>query len=98
LESFILAKLNMSYICEICGKKSVMGRSQKHKRGVAGKRWRKRAQATPRLFIPNLQKVTLMVSGEKKQMRICANCLKRIKKFHSIGKYKNISVAPIPLG
>jgi len=83
----------MSYVCEICGKKSSAGRSQQHKRGVAGKRWKKRAQATPRLFMPNLQKVSLLVGGEKKQMRICAKCLKRVKKYHSIGKYKNISVS-----
>jgi large subunit ribosomal protein L28 len=82
----------MSYICDICGKKSVMGRSQKHRRGVAGKRWKKRAQATPRSFRPNLQRVTLLVSGEKRKMRICAKCLKRIKKYRSIKKYSNISV------
>jgi large subunit ribosomal protein L28 len=90
---FYFGKNNMSYVCEICGKKSSMGRSQKHRRGVAGKRWRSRAQATPRLFVPNLQRVSLVVSGEKKQMRICTKCLKRIKKYHSIGKYKSISVS-----
>lgn len=82
----------MSYICEICGKRSVVGRSQKHKRGVAGKRWRKRAQVTPRLFKPNLQKVTLRIGGELKKMRICAKCLKSIKKFRKVKNYSNILV------
>ncbi len=82
----------MAYVCEICGKKSVTGSSQKHKRGVAGKRWRKRAQATPRVFKPNLQRVGLRVGDEVKQMRICTKCLKRIKKYGSVRDYKNIAV------
>lgn len=82
----------MAYICEICGKSTVIGRSQKHKRGVAGKRWRKKAPATRRAFRPNLQKVTLSISGKKTKMRICTKCLKRIKKSGTIGDYKNIAV------
>jgi ribosomal protein L28 len=82
----------MAYVCEICGKKSVVGRSQQHRRGVAGKRWRKRAQVTPRVFKPNLQKATLKIEGETKQMRICAKCLKRIKKFGGVENYSNIAL------
>jgi len=69
-----------------------MGRSQKHKRGVAGKRWKFRAQETPRLFKVNLQRVTLKINGEEKKMRICTKCLKRIKKYNSIRNYSNIAV------
>jgi ribosomal protein L28 len=68
-----------------------MGRSQKHKRGVAGKRWKYRAQVTPRLFKINLQKKTVLINGESKQMRLCTKCIKRIKKYGKIGDYKNIS-------
>lgn len=82
----------MAYICEICGKQTAVGRSQRHKRGVAGRRWRKRAQATPRLFKPNLQKKTVVISGEKRQMRLCAKCIKRIRKFGSIKDYSNIAL------
>ena len=82
----------MAYICEICGKRSIAGNSQQHRRGVAGKRWRKRAQKTPRLFKPNLQKVSLKVNGDIRKMKICTNCLKRIKKFGSIRNFKNIAV------
>lgn len=82
----------MAYICQICGKRSVSGSSQKHRRGVAGKRWKKRAQVTQRLFKPNLQRVTLKISGEVREMRICANCLKRIKKFGSVRDYRNVAV------
>jgi len=83
----------MAYICEICGKQNVAGRSQRHQRGVAGKRWRKRAQETKRAFKVNLQNVTLNVGGEKKSMRLCTTCIKRIKKFGSIKSFKSISVA-----
>lgn len=82
----------MAYICEICEKKTIVGRSQRHKRGVAGKRWRKKAPATRRVFKPNLQKATLIIAGKQTKMKICAKCLKRIKKSGAIGDYKNITV------
>jgi large subunit ribosomal protein L28 len=84
---------NMGYVCNICGKSTSTGRSQQHKRGVAGKRWKKRAQSTPRLFKPNLQKKTVVIQGDKKQMLICASCIKRIKKYGSVKTYKNIALA-----
>lgn len=83
----------MSYVCEICFKKTVAGRSQQHRRGVAGKRWKKRAQVTIRMFKPNLQKVTLKINGETEKMKICTKCLKRIKKYNKIYDYSNISIA-----
>lgn len=82
----------MAYVCEICGKKTSVGRSQKHKRGVAGKRWRNRAQATPRVFRPNLQKKTVIISGKEKKMLLCAKCIKRIRKFKSVKDYSNIAL------
>lgn len=82
----------MSYICQICLKKTIHGRSQQHKRGIAGKRWRKRAQVTLRVFKPNLQRVSLKIGSDVKQMRICTKCLKRIKKYKAIYDYSNISV------
>jgi large subunit ribosomal protein L28 len=69
----------MSYRCDNCGKKSVAGRSQRHARGVAGKRWRKRAQSTIRTFKVNLQKVTIIENGKKVQKRLCTKCIKKIK-------------------
>jgi large subunit ribosomal protein L28 len=81
----------MAYVCEICGKKTIHGRSKRHKRGVAGRRWKKRAPVTSRLFKPNLQKKTLVIDGTKKQVKICTKCIKRIKKYGSIRSYKSIS-------
>jgi len=58
--------------CAICGKTAVFGRSQQHRRGVAGKRWKNRAQTTKRLFKVNLQKV----NGQL----LCTDCISRLKK------------------
>jgi ribosomal protein L28 len=82
----------MAYICDICGKSSAHGSSKKHRRGVAGKRWKNKVTPTPRLFKPNLQFKTLLINGEKTKMRICAKCIKRIKKYGSIRNYSNIAV------
>lgn len=78
-------------ICELCDKHKVMGRSQQHKRGVAGKRWKKRAEETKRIFYPNLQMKTVVISdGDEKQMKLCGKCIKRIKNFGAIHDFKNI--------
>lgn len=83
----------MSYVCDICEKKTVHGVSQMHQRGVAGKRWKKRAQATKRLFKPNLQVATVIVAGEEMKLKLCTKCIKRIRNFKSIGDIKNIQLA-----
>ena len=83
----------MAFACEICNKKGSIGRSQTHRRGVAGRRWKKRAQETKRTFKPNLQKKTFVVAGDKVQMRVCTSCLKAVKNFGKVKDYKSISVA-----
>lgn len=70
----------MAYICDNCEKGTVHGRQGSHGRGVAGKRWKKRAQVTPRTFKPNLQKIAVTVNGKKTQMKLCASCISRFKK------------------
>ncbi|MBU0997958.1 50S ribosomal protein L28 [Patescibacteria group bacterium] len=67
-------------ICQNCGKIKVMGRRKSHKRGVAGKRWKKRAPVTPRLFNVNIQMATVTENGKKTQMKLCTKCIKRFKK------------------
>lgn len=62
----------MAYICENCGKGITYGVTKSHRRGVAGKRWRKRAQVVKRTFKPNLQK--------KNGKLLCASCIKKLKK------------------
>lgn len=72
--------------CFHCGKTTILGRSHTHKRGVAGGRWKKRAPKTNRTFRANLQPVTVVVEGEKYPVRLCAKCIKRIKKDTNEGK------------
>lgn len=68
-----------------------MGRQHKHKRGVAGKRWRKRVTATVRSFKVNIQKATVMVGGAEVKLNLCADCISRFKKQGKIGKKKLVA-------
>ena len=81
----------MAYICDNCGKAIVYGRQSTHKRGVAGKRWKKRAQKTLKVFKPNLQKIAVIVNGKKTQMKLCTGCISR---FRIEGKIKKAQ-APV---
>lgn len=65
--------------CYLCEKKTQMGRSQKHRRGVAGKRWMYRTFLIARVFKANLQKKTIEIDGQSKQVTLCAKCIKRLK-------------------
>jgi ribosomal protein L28 len=75
----------MAYICDNCGKAKVTGRQSTHGRGVAGKRWKKRAQKTLKVFSPNLQKIAVIVNAKKTQMKLCTSCVSR---FRIEGKIK----------
>lgn len=67
-------------VCYNCGKGILYGRSHTHHRGVAGGRWKKRAQKTQRIFKANLQKIDILVDKEDKRVKLCTKCLKRVKK------------------
>ena len=79
-------------ICYVTGKTVLFGRSHTHHRGVAGGRWKKRAQKTQRVFKPNLQKVTIFEAGEIKQVRVCTKVIKRVKKDIIDGKRPKIEI------
>jgi len=83
---------DMSYVCQLCDKKTVHGQSHTHQRGVAGKRWKSRAPVTKRLFKPNLQDVDVIIAGVTAKMRLCTKCIKRIRNYKSIGDIKNIAL------
>ncbi|OGM83347.1 hypothetical protein A2394_00460 [Candidatus Woesebacteria bacterium RIFOXYB1_FULL_42_36] len=76
----------MAYICDNCGKAIVYGRQSTHGRGVAGKRWKKRAQKTLKIFKPNLQKIAVVMDGKRTQMKLCASCISRFRKDGKIKK------------
>lgn len=71
-------------ICENCGKHAVVGRSQQHKRGVAGKRWKKHAQSTLRVFKVNIQSATIIERDGEHKKKLCAKCIKRYKKDNKL--------------
>ena len=81
--------------CFHCGKGVVFGRSHTHHRGVAGGRWKKRAPKTRKIFLPNLQKVSIIEKGKEKRVKLCTKCLKRIKKDVSEGKKPFLQVLRI---
>jgi len=55
----------MSKVCEICGKKPMVGNNVSHAHNV-----------TKRRFKPNLQNVRAMNKGNVKRMSVCTSCIK----------------------
>jgi len=55
----------MSKICEICGKKALVGNNVSHAHNL-----------TKRRFNPNLQKVRAMHKGQVKKIVVCTSCIK----------------------
>lgn len=84
--------------CQICGKKSSTGRTSKHRRGVASRKFVHRAAKRSKTFRPNIQKTTLRVGGLKLTMRVCTRCLKKMKQGRTwadqkgLAKNKNLRV------
>jgi large subunit ribosomal protein L28 len=55
----------MSKMCEICGKKPLVGHNISHAHNV-----------TKRRFNPNLQRLKTLQKGRVKKMMVCASCIK----------------------
>ena len=55
----------MARVCEVCGKKTMFGRSVSHAHNVS-----------PRRFEPNLQRVRAVVNGGVQRLRVCTRCLR----------------------
>ncbi|KXK08828.1 MAG: 50S ribosomal protein L28 [Microgenomates bacterium OLB22] len=85
----------MAAICLICGKGSMYGRSHTHRKGVAGGRWKKRAQKTPRIFKANLQNAAVDLGGFRTRVRLCTKCIKRIKKDVADGKTPKLNLVSL---
>jgi large subunit ribosomal protein L28 len=56
---------NMSKMCEICGKKPMVGNNVSHAHNVNKRR-----------FNPNLQSVRALKNGSVKKMTVCTSCIK----------------------
>jgi large subunit ribosomal protein L28 len=55
----------MSKKCEICGKGPLVGNNVSHAHNKSKRRW-----------LPNLQRVRVILNGTTKRVRICTKCLK----------------------
>lgn len=69
----------MLKVCGICGKgpqsgKSVVRKGLEKKKGGTGS---KIVRTTKRKFLPNLQRVRLMMADGVRRMYVCAKCLKK---------------------
>ena len=60
-----LGKIIMSKMCEICGKKPLVGNNVSHAHNV-----------TKRRFNPNIQRVRALRNGSVKKIYVCTNCIK----------------------
>ena len=69
--------VDMSKVCEICGKSTVAGNRIQHKHSVA---WRYKAPKTKRQFKPNLRKIDIEIGGMQKKVSSCMKCYKRLRK------------------
>ena len=71
-------ELVMSRVCAICGKKpragnSISRRGLAKKKGGAG---RKITGVTKRRFLPNLQRVKVVIKGTPQTITVCTRCIK----------------------
>jgi large subunit ribosomal protein L28 len=55
----------MARVCEVCGKKPVFGNNVSHAHNVTSRRW-----------LPNLQRVRVLVNGAARRMRVCTRCIR----------------------
>ncbi len=58
----------MSKVCEICGKRPMVGNNVSHAHNK-----------TKRRFLPNLQKIRVQTSDGVKRMRVCTSCIQANK-------------------
>lgn len=72
----------MSYKCENCGKGRNYGHAVSHAKVRLG-----------RTFKPNLQKFPVLISGFRTVGKLCASCIKRLKKDGRLGIYTLIKKA-----
>jgi len=79
--------------CYHCGKSAMFGRRHTHHRGVAGGRWKKRAPKTQRVFHVNFVRLSILEDGKEKRVKLCAKCLKRVRKDITEGRKPFVKLA-----
>lgn len=71
----------MLRICAICGKKPLTGKSVVRK-GLAKKKGgtgSKIVRSTKREFLPNLQKMRILIDNHPQRVYVCSKCIKKGK-------------------
>ncbi|MDD3345268.1 MAG: 50S ribosomal protein L28 [Candidatus Omnitrophica bacterium] len=65
--------------CAICGKGSLNGKvlSRKGQHKAKGGTGSKIARWSKRKFLPNLQKMRILLNGRVSQVYVCAKCIKK---------------------
>ena len=65
----------MAKICEICGKRPVVGYNVSHAHNKTKRRW-----------YPNLQTVRVKVGAQTKKMKVCTRCIRSgLVDKHAVG-------------
>ncbi|MEO0158436.1 MAG: 50S ribosomal protein L28 [candidate division WOR-3 bacterium] len=59
----------MAQVCDICGKGIMSGHRVSHSHHLSKRRWK-----------PNLHKVTAIIDGKKRRVKVCTKCLRTITK------------------
>jgi len=83
----------VGYKCDWCKKGVDYAHYIRHRKGVAGGRWKRKAQKVKRIQLPNLHVARAMVDskgevikrdskkiGKVKKLRLCTKCLRRAKR------------------
>lgn len=65
----LLYNFAMAQICDICGKGVMSGNRVSHSHHLSRRKWK-----------PNLHKVTAIIDGKKKRVKVCTKCLRTITK------------------
>lgn len=65
----MLYNFAMAQVCDICGKGVMSGNRVSHSHRLSKRKWK-----------PNLHKVTAIIDGRKKGVKVCTKCLKTITK------------------
>jgi large subunit ribosomal protein L28 len=55
----------MAKVCDICGKKPLVGNNVSHAHNKTKKVWN-----------PNLQSVNAVVNGQKRKVKVCTRCIR----------------------
>lgn len=71
----------MLRVCALCGKKPIIGRKVVRK-GLAkskGGTGQKIVRSSKRYFLPNLQRMRILIDNRSRRVYVCTRCLKKGK-------------------